>query len=330
MANTSAIDLSLLTAPTLVDPTDFDTAYAANLAIAQSLMPDFDATMDSDPVVKVLQAFAYREVLLRARVNDAARAVMVAYALDADLDQLGALMGVARLTITPADPTTGAAAVMETDDDFRRRIVLAPQGYSVAGPEGAYIFHALSASSDVRDASATAPQPDDIKALVIALLQERAVDAAVVTDMQTMLDNAVWPGTVEVTILSRTGDGTAPQATIDAVLAALSSDTVRPLTDFVTVKSTEAVPYSVDATLYFDDGPDRSVVLAAARDRLQTYITMSLLLGRDIVRAGHISALMPQGVQNVDLRSPAADQALSDQQSPNCISINLVDGGVAG
>src|SRR3546814_9711108 len=45
-------------------------------------------------------------------------------------------------------------AVMESDSDLRRRLVLAPEGYSVAGPEGAYIFHALSAHPDVLDASA--------------------------------------------------------------------------------------------------------------------------------------------------------------------------------
>ena len=82
---------------------------------------------------------------------------------------------------------------MESDADFRRRIILAPEGYSVAGPEGAYIFHALSADPDVLDASATSPTP----------------------------------GEVVVTVLSRTGDGTAPPELLATVEAAGSADDVR-------------------------------------------------------------------------------------------------------
>lgn len=72
-------------------------------------------------------------------MNDAARAIMPAYAVGVDLDNIAALFGIVRFVITPADPQTGAPAVMESDADFRRRMVLAPEGFSVAGPEGAYI-----------------------------------------------------------------------------------------------------------------------------------------------------------------------------------------------
>jgi phage-related baseplate assembly protein len=44
---------------------------------------------------------------------------------------------------------------MEADEDLRQRIVLAPESFSVAGPELAYVFHARSAHPDVLDASAT-------------------------------------------------------------------------------------------------------------------------------------------------------------------------------
>jgi phage protein D len=37
---------------------------------------------------------------------------------------------------------------METDDALRQRIVLAPEGFSVAGPELAYVKHAKDARSD--------------------------------------------------------------------------------------------------------------------------------------------------------------------------------------
>lgn len=70
----TAVDLSRLPAPTIVETLDFDTIYGQMLAALQALVPAFDATVESDPVIKLLQVAAYRELLLRARVNDAARA----------------------------------------------------------------------------------------------------------------------------------------------------------------------------------------------------------------------------------------------------------------
>ncbi|MBP0016080.1 MAG: baseplate J/gp47 family protein [Cyanobacteria bacterium SBLK] len=40
---------------------------------------------------------------------------------------------------------------METDDNLRKRIILAPESFSNAGSAGAYRFHALSASQDIID-----------------------------------------------------------------------------------------------------------------------------------------------------------------------------------
>jgi len=291
----AGVDLSRLPAPDAVETLSYETIFAEAVAQFQVLFPDFDATVESDPVVKLIQLFCYREMVLRQRVNDAARAVMVAYAKGADLDALGALFRVERFIITPADPNTNTPAVLETDDDFRRRMVLAPEGYSVAGPEGAYIYHALSASSDVLDASATSPAP----------------------------------GEVLVSVLSRTGDGTASQATLDSVAAKLTDQSIRPLTDLVTVQSAAIVDFAVEATMYFFSGPDRSVVLAAAQAQLDDYLTNARKLGRDINRAGIIAALHPEGVQNVILHSPAVDIVLSRQQAQHCTSITIHDAGVA-
>ncbi|MBL1575310.1 baseplate assembly protein, partial [Klebsiella pneumoniae] len=63
-------------------------------------------TLESEPIVKTLQENVYRELLLRQRINEAARAVMVAYSGSDDLDNLGANNNVQRRVITPADDTT--------------------------------------------------------------------------------------------------------------------------------------------------------------------------------------------------------------------------------
>nr|WP_089218309.1 baseplate J/gp47 family protein [Sphingomonas laterariae] len=293
-ATFTAVDLSRLPAPTLIEELSYEAIYAAMLARLVELLPDFDATVESDPAVKLLQVAAYREHLIRQRVNEAARANMVAYAMGADLDNLGALMGVQRLMLDPGDEQLGVAPTMESDVDFRRRIVLAPEGFSVAGPEGAYIFHTLSADPDVLDASATSPSP----------------------------------GEVVVTVLSRLGDGTASPELLDIVETRISGEGVRPLTDFVTVQGATIVPFVVTAEVRTFAGPDGSVVIAEARRRLDAYIDDSHRLGRDVTRSGIFAALHSEGVQNVNLIAPAADIILDRDAASWCSAITVTHVGV--
>lgn len=121
----ATIDLSQLPAPSVVEVIDYEVLLAERKATLVSLFPPEQQaamartlTLESEPIVKLLQENAYREVMLRQRVNEAAQGVMLAYATAADLDNIAARYDVKRLTVTPADtsalPVT--AAVMETDD----------------------------------------------------------------------------------------------------------------------------------------------------------------------------------------------------------------------
>ncbi len=296
MADTfTAVDLSRLPAPSIVEGLSFEAIYADMLEQLQLFVPDFDATVESDPAVKLLQVAAYREMLIRARVNDAARQVMVAFATGSNLDHLAALFGVTRLLITAADPENDIAAVYESDDDLRSRVVIAPEALSVAGPEGAYIFHARSADGDVLDASAISPDPGDVL----------------------------------VTILSRDDGGVASAGLIATVAAYLSSETRRPMTDNVIVQSATIVPFVVTANITTFSGPDSAIVLAASRARLDAYLARSNRLGRDVTRGGIIAALGGvEGVQNVILTAPAADIVLNRTQAGRCTAITITHGGV--
>lgn len=121
----AVIDLSQLPAPQIVDVPDFETLLAERKAAFVALYPaDEQAAvartlaLESEPVTKQLQESTYREVLLRQRINEAAQAVMVAYALGGDLEQLAANYNVKRLTVTPADNDVvpPVAAVLESDE----------------------------------------------------------------------------------------------------------------------------------------------------------------------------------------------------------------------
>lgn len=93
--------------------------------------------LETDPVMIVLQAAAYREVLLRGRVNDAARANTVLFAVGADLDHHAGFYDVTRLPD-------------ETDAALRQRVALAIAGRSAGGPEERYraVAHAVSTNVD--------------------------------------------------------------------------------------------------------------------------------------------------------------------------------------
>ena len=278
--------------------------------------------------MKLLQVVAYRELQLRQRVNDAARAVMLAYAVGADLDQLGALFGVVRYELDPGNPALGIAPTMESDTDYRRRIQLSPEGFSVAGPEGAYIFHALNADAQVLDASATSPQPDDIRAVVSGVLAAHSAAPELVTAMTAALAAASWPGDVVVSVLSRLGDGAPAPPLVERVATALRDDRVRPLTDHVIVQPAEIVPYQVVARVYTFAGPDSSLVLAESMRKLQAYVAECHRLGRDVPRSGIYSVLHTEGVQRVELDLPATDIIIERTQASYCTLIDVTHGGV--
>jgi phage-related baseplate assembly protein len=291
----TAVDLSQLAVPDVVETLDFEAILAAMLADLRARDPEFDALVESDPAFKILQVAAYRETILRQRVNDAAKAVLLAYAGGADLDQIAANYNVARLVIDPGNPAAipPVPPTMETDTSLRRRVQLSFEGFSTAGPVGAYIFHALGADPDVLDVSVASPAPGD----------------------------------VVVTILSRQGDGTASAGLIAAVDGVLSADQIRPLTDNVTVQSAAIVNYTVEAVLTLFNGPDSAVVLAQAEAALAAYIADTQRLGRDITRSAVFAALHQPGVQNVTLTSPAADIVITPAQAPFCTATAVTIGG---
>lgn len=332
VAGFTAVDLSQLPAPNVVETLSYEQIFAARLAqyiaLTEAAGQTYTALVESDPVFILIQATAYSELVWRQRVNDAARAVMVAYAVKSDLDQLAAGFGVKRLQLAPGDPSHSIPPTMESDTDLRRRIILAPEGFSVAGPEGAYIYHALSASGDVLDASATSSSPDDIRALVMDVLTANAAAPALVDAMTAAMDAAVWPGNVVVSVLSRLGDGAADVDLVAAVDTVLSAENVRPLTDFVTVQSATIVPYSIEATIYTYAGPDSAVVLAASRTRLDAYVAESHRLGRDVTKSGLYSVLHSPGVQRVELTAPLVDIVVDRTQAAYCTGITITSGGV--
>ncbi|MCQ4143219.1 baseplate J/gp47 family protein [Vogesella sp. AC12] len=286
------IDLTQLPAPAVIEELDFETIYANKLARFQSLYPDYSAALESDPVVKLLELAAYDEMMLRARINDAAKASMLAYATGADLDNRAADYGVTRLLVTPADPdaTPPIEAVWEGDDRLRYRCQLALEGLSVAGSRGAYLFHTLTASANVLHANIVSPQG----------------------------------GLVRAYILDRRSNGVPDQPLLDIVLAALSSETVIPLCDSVEVIAGQPLEFAVTATIEFEGGLIAATGgLPAAQARLETMLDERRKLAGLVSLDDIYGALKTTGIRRIRLTSPTVDIECGEGQFPQCTAINL-------
>ena len=99
--------------------------------------------------------------------------------------------------------------------------------------------------------------------------------------------------------------------------------------DLVTVASATLVSFGVDAKLWTFAGPDASLVLTAARAKLNGYIATSRRLGRDITLSGVYAALTVEGVQRVELAAPLADIVCDATQAANCVYIAVTHAGYA-
>lgn len=292
----STLDLASLPAPIVIEALSFEEYYQQALTEFRGLMgANWNAALESDPVVKLLERAAYEKLMTRARINDAAKAQLVAFARKSDLDHLAANYNVKRLTVIEADPTAvpPIEAQYEEDDSLMERVLLAFEGMAVAGPSGAYEFHALSADGRVADAKASSPSP----------------------------------ATVLVSVLNRLNGGVATEDLLNKIRVALSDETIRPVGDRVIVQSAELIDYAIEAVLYLYPGPESELNLIEVNASMKRYVNTQRRLGRDIRRSAIHAALHGARVQRVELIKPAADVVIAGHQAANCISSLVTIGG---
>ncbi|OBQ52116.1 baseplate assembly protein [Halodesulfovibrio spirochaetisodalis] len=293
MSAFNAIDLSRLVPPEIIESLSVEQILQELIAYHKEIDPDFTAPVPSDPAYKIFEANAYRELLLRQRINEAVKAVLVAYATGADLDHLAASIPLERKLLDAGDPDAypPRPPVYEECDDFRKRIVMAPEGFSTAGPEGAYIFHALSVVG-VKDAYPSSTEPVH----------------------------------VQLYVLGKAGTGVPEKAVLDAVKAVFSKDT-RPFTDYLEVLPAVIKEYEVEAAVHILPGPSSENVLREARTNLEKYVADSHKLGTCIARSGINAALHIAGVSRVEITSPAQDILTQQSEAAYCTNITLTQGG---
>ena len=216
MSRFAFIDLAQVPPPDIIETLSFPALKSAILSDATARMNAagvaYDVAMlESDPFVALCEAYAFRELLLRQRINDAAKALLLASSWGTNLDGLAALVD------TPRQPG-------ELDAAYQARIQLAIQAFSSAGPAGAYEYFAREQLPGLQDVSVVmtapgqvqvtllypppqlTPTPTHIQALAAWLVQN---DAKPLTDVVSVAAAKIVPVTITATLTLYPGPSAA-------------------------------------------------------------------------------------------------------------------------
>ena len=299
----NALNIDALPAPAVIESLDYVTVLAALRADLVARYPAAAAVMalESEPINKLLEVAAYRELLLRARVNDAARALLLPYATGRNLDNLAARYDLARL---PG----------EDDARFRARVLLGYHALSAAGSPASWRLCALSHSTDVRQVDVWSDRPGRVKMALLARVAEATtgMDPAAREIGRTLFGDYPNTGTLEHQSwrVAQVGD-----LIISQVEAAMLAEDVRPLTIDVDVTSARILPLQVQATLVHTPAQDGHLLATQAAARVRQLASQAAFRV-DLTCAAIVAALMVDGARDAQLATPAQDTPAGKGEVP--------------
>ncbi len=189
---------------------------------------------------------------------------------------------------------SSGGADREGDDNLAERAYLAPAAYSVAGPSDAYRYHTLAARNDIGDVAVSSPEPTHARIVILM------------------------------------ADGSLPsEIVLKQVEESLSGDTLRPLTDLVTVEAPEEIEYSLSFTYYVAKSCASQAVSiqAAVNQAVQGYQMWQRTIGRDINPSEVIRRVMEAGAKRIALLEPGFAPVGGDQV-PKLTVCSVIYGGL--
>lgn len=170
--------------------------------------------------------------------------------------------------------TTSGGSEAASDDEYFKLMRQSLESYSVAGPKGAYEYHAKAVSSEIEDVCVIAPLDKDGYVQIFAIMTDGSI---------------------------------ADDGTKSRILEACSADTVRPLTDMVEVCDPEVIDYNVIFTYYIDENTTKSPdeISIAVESAVEEYIQWQQeRIGRDINPSKLMWLLKDTGIKRADIIEP--------------------------
>ncbi|WP_319568378.1 baseplate assembly protein [Cohaesibacter marisflavi] len=318
-----------------LDDVDFESERARRLDLMVEAFAAFDLEYDEtdiehNPVNRaIVRAGAYNDVHELQQINEAIQKLSITSSNEDALEHIAATYyGISRLVSTDEDGNE----VKEDIEDFRDRILLAPEAFSTAGPEGAYAFHALELDgvadlSDVAVYSAEdgATYSADVLFADAYSAGDRATEFA---DRDT--GDPVKPAEVLIVPLPTIDYGDCDQSLLDRVYAAVTAKDVRPIGDCVRIEAPEIVPYQVEMVIHCAPGADAELLVSEAETALTTYTTKRRKVGVVAELLGIGGCGYVTGVESVTMTSPTTDVGGGRKQAPYCTSITVTAEQTAG
>ena len=186
----------------------------------------------------------------------------------------------------------------ESDENFRERIQIAPESFSVAGPTGAYEYYARSAHQNIIDVAVLGP-PD------------------------------TEPGHVNIYPLMTDGD-LPTQEILDAVYDVCNDEDKRPDTDFVHVLTPEAVNFELNVKYWIDRKLATQAVQIqnAVESAVNNWVIwQKSKLGRDLNPSELNHRMIAAGAKRTEIISPDF-KVLTASQVAIMTTKNLILGGL--
>jgi phage-related baseplate assembly protein len=310
MARLGVIELDQLPAMQVLEKLDSESILTARMAQFVALWKSYDPPagaeydvdgLEFDPIKITQEASTYFELLLRDRVNQAARAVTLAYASGSDLDAIGSRYpgGMPRLS-------------GESDDHYRMRIWLSSNTLSPHGVYESYVFWALTADKTLRDATAVA---------------QRGTPNVTITIMAD--------GTPVAANAARNGITTFPNPTptiaqIDAVRRYVESNSRKALTDVVSVRAPKIVSTTYKIDVWFFPGWDVDLLMPELYTAAAELIEKQRWLGYSHTIDSIDAALKRSGVYKIKVIEPAADIEIDRHEVVQVESVSIRYAGRGG
>ena len=186
-------------------------------------------------------------------------------------------------------------ADVETDDDLRERIRIAPESFSVAGSRGAYEFHCKNYNASIIDCYCDSPTP----------------------------------GIVDVYFLMEGGE--IPQAEmLQGVYNHLSADTVRPLTDYVRVFPPEIVEYDIELDYWIgiENKTRATAIVTAVEKAVADFILwQKSKIGRDLNPTELYWRIRSAGAKRAEITTPQF-VGIPSNTVAICRNVNVVYQGI--
>ncbi|PHH42746.1 baseplate J/gp47 family protein [Pseudomonas putida] len=272
---------------------------------------------ESELLTLALEAFCVRLQTHERKYNARIKQMLAWWATGSNLDARLADMGLERQLLDPGDPAAfpPVPPIYESDDDARLRYYLAPHA-PAAGSRMQYRREVFT----LGERPTVKVESSDGGVVNVTYTFNPDGLAAQVKDGN---GRRTAPGEVQVTVLSRDGDGTPSAALLDGVRQHFARPDVRPETDLVTVKAADIHRYKIRVVAKINSGPDSGLTQVAAQQQLQAYADSCHRLEGRVDPSWIDYTLHSAGAVQLQILEPLAPIVTTAFQAPYCTAVEV-------